>query len=122
MRQEQQLLQRQQQSQGKMVEFKCGKMNKNDGETTVTPDPRKGKLTVKMDREDQLMHFIWTNREQGLLCASAPIFPCLRFVSPGFWVGAILRLFCVLKCRVFGSCAGIQEDDMIIFPGEATFG
>jgi hypothetical protein len=64
---EQQLLQQsQQQGQRQQVEFKCGKMNKNDGETTVTPDPRKGKLTVKMDREDQLMHFIWTNREQGL--------------------------------------------------------
>jgi len=30
----------------------------------VTPDMRKGKLTVKAD-QDQLMHVIWTNREQG---------------------------------------------------------
>lgn len=74
------LAQSQQQSQrAPQVEFKCGKMNKADGATTVTPDLRKGKLTVKAD-QDQLMHVIWTNREQG-----------------------------------------IQEDDMIIFPGDATF-
>ncbi len=53
-----------QQSQRPQVEFKCGKMKKNEGETRVTPDLRKGKLTVRAD-QDQLMHFIWTNREQG---------------------------------------------------------
>lgn len=59
------LAQSQQQSQrAPQVEFKCGKMNKADGATTVTPDLRKGKLTVKAD-QDQLMHVIWTNREQG---------------------------------------------------------
>jgi len=74
------MAQSQQQSQQNKVEFKCGKMKKADGETRVTPDMRKGKLTVKAD-QDQLMHVIWTNREQG-----------------------------------------IEEDDMIIFPGDATFG
>ena len=53
-----------QQSQRPQVEFKCGKMKKNEGETRVAPDLRKGKLTVRAD-QDQLMHFIWTNREQG---------------------------------------------------------
>lgn len=61
------LAQSQQQSQRTQVEFKCGKMNKADGATTVTPDLRKGKLTVKAD-QDQLMHVIWTNREQGACC------------------------------------------------------
>ena len=54
----------QQSQRANMVEFKCGKMKKGDGETRVTPDMRKGKLTVKAD-QDQLMHVIWTNREQG---------------------------------------------------------
>ena len=52
-----------------MVEFKCGKMKKADGETRVTPDLRKGKLTVKSD-QDQLIHVIWTNREQGIFLFS----------------------------------------------------
>ena len=51
-----------------------------EGQTRVTADPRKGKITVKRG-EDDLMHFIWTDREQGR-----------------------------------------QEDDLIIFPGDATFG
>ena len=67
---QQQLLAQSQQQQSQrapQVEFKCGKMNKAEGATTVTPDMRKGKLTVKAD-QDQLMHVIWTNREQGEPC------------------------------------------------------
>jgi len=70
--QQQLLAQSQQQSQrAPQVEFKCGKMNKAEGATTVTPDLRKGKLTVKAD-QDQLMHVIWTNREQGEQCCGGP--------------------------------------------------
>lgn len=78
------LQQSQQQSARPQVEFKCGKMKKNDGDTRVTPDLRKGKLTVRADQE-QLMHFIWTNREQGASCARdlAPLPAPVRPQSPG---------------------------------------
>ena len=67
----QQLLAQSQQAASRpQVEFKCGKMKKAEGSTRVEPDLRKGKLTVKAD-QDQLMHLIWTNREQGTLCACA---------------------------------------------------
>jgi hypothetical protein len=97
------LAQSQQQSQRAQVEFKCGKMNKADGATTVTPDLRKGKLTVKAD-QDQLMHVIWTNREQGACCNCPLAVQVRQLITTGFSMGA-----------------GIQEDDMIIFPGDATF-
>ena len=81
-----QLLQQSQQQSARAqpVEFKCGKMKKNDGDTRVTPDLRKGKLTVRAD-QDQLMHFIWTNREQGASCARglAPLSAPARPQSPG---------------------------------------
>jgi hypothetical protein len=70
-------------------------MKKNDGDTRVTPDLRKGKLTVRAD-QDQLMHFIWTNREQGASCARglAPLSAPARPQSPGAapWAGALRRV------------------------------
>ena len=93
-----QLLQQSQQQSARAqpVEFKCGKMKKNDGDTRVTPDLRKGKLTVREDQE-QLMHFIWTNREQGASCARglAPLpAPLLARSLPGRapWAGALRRV------------------------------
>ena len=93
------LQQSQQQSQRAQVEFKCGKMKKNDGDTRVTPDVRKGKLTVRAD-QDQLMHLIWTNREQGSCCffpsayASVFINDCilvLPMVHKTLWVVPCVR-------------------------------
>mmetsp|Transcript_13062 Transcript_13062/g.20520 ORF Transcript_13062/g.20520 Transcript_13062/m.20520 type:complete len:187 (+) Transcript_13062:2-562(+) len=65
---------------GNQVEFRCGKLKFDSNGTTLRPDTRKGKLTVKKSPEDELMHLTWTDRGAGLV-----------------------------------------EDDLIIFPGDATF-
>ena len=79
-----------------------------EGQTRVTADPRKGKITVKRG-EDDLMHLIWTDREQGAFIYCFLVFFLIRC------------LFSILMPVPY-PCAGRQEDDLIIFPGDATFG
>mmetsp|Transcript_62409 Transcript_62409/g.167414 ORF Transcript_62409/g.167414 Transcript_62409/m.167414 type:complete len:173 (-) Transcript_62409:604-1122(-) len=62
-----------------IIDFRCGKMTLGSNGTTVTADPRKGRIVVKTDAEGCL-HFTWSERN-----------------------------------------AANPEEDLMIFPGDATF-
>jgi len=61
------------QSKG-LVEFRAGKMNLNLTTKMVSPDKRKGMLTV-LQSDDQLMHLQWKDRTTGTIEDDLIIFP-----------------------------------------------
>jgi hypothetical protein len=66
-----------------VIDFRCGKMKLDANGTTVQPDLRKGRITVRTADSDGCLHFTWSDRTSN---ATEP------------------------------------EDDLILFPGDATFG
>ena len=66
-----------------VIDFRCGKMKLDSNGTTVQPDLRKGRITVRTAETDGCLHFTWSDRTSN---ATEP------------------------------------EDDLILFPGDATFG
>lgn len=56
-----------------LVEFRAGKMTLNAATKMVTPDKRKGLVSLYQD--DQLMHFTWKDRGTGTLEDDLIIFP-----------------------------------------------
>ena len=65
-----------------VIDFRCGKMKLDANGTTVQPDLRKGRITVRTADSDGCLHFTWSDRASN---ATEP------------------------------------EDDLILFPGDATF-
>jgi len=61
------------QSKG-LVEFRAGKMNFNQTTKMVSPDKRKGLVTV-IQSDDQLMHLQWKDRTTGTIEDDLIIFP-----------------------------------------------
>jgi len=57
-----------------LVEFRAGKMNLNLSTKMVSPDKRKGMLTV-LQSDDQLMHLQWKDRTSGTIEDDLIIFP-----------------------------------------------
>jgi len=57
-----------------LVEFKAGKMNMNASTKMVSPDKRKGLLSV-LQSDDQLMHLQWKDRTSGTIEDDLIIFP-----------------------------------------------
>jgi len=57
-----------------LVEFRAGKMNLNTTTKMVTPDKRKGLLSV-LQSDDQLMHLQWKDRGTGTVEDDLIIFP-----------------------------------------------
>jgi len=57
-----------------LVEFRAGKMSMNAATKLVTPDKRKGLLSV-LQADDQLMHLQWKDRTSGSIEDDLIIFP-----------------------------------------------
>jgi len=57
-----------------LVEFRAGKMNLNLSTKMVSPDKRKGLLSV-LQSDDQLMHLQWKDRTSGTIEDDLIIFP-----------------------------------------------
>eukprot|EP00092_Neocalanus_flemingeri_P001767 GFUD01001885.1.p1 GENE.GFUD01001885.1~~GFUD01001885.1.p1 ORF type:complete len:393 (-),score=182.01 GFUD01001885.1:175-1353(-) len=57
-----------------LVEFRAGKMNLNISTKMVSPDKRKGMLSV-LQSDDQLMHLQWKDRTTGTVEDDLIIFP-----------------------------------------------
>ncbi|KAG8930855.1 hypothetical protein FRC02_003596 [Tulasnella sp. 418] len=62
------------------IAFKAGRAFRRGDTNWVDPDPRKGLVSVRLGREDNLLHFYWANRQNNDI-----------------------------------------EEDLILFPGDATF-
>jgi len=58
-----------------LVEFKAGRMHKDAMTRTVRPDKRKGLVQLKQKPEDDLIHFIWKERNSSTEETDLIIFP-----------------------------------------------
>jgi 26S proteasome regulatory subunit N13 len=76
-----------------LVEFRAGKMTLNAGTKMVSPDKRKGLVSVYQS-DDQLMHLTWKDRGTGTLEDDLIIFPddCEFLAVPACTTGRVFVL------------------------------
>jgi len=58
-----------------LVEFRAGRMNKDDNSKWVRPDKRKGLIQLRQSQDDNLIHFVWKDRSSGIAETDLIIFP-----------------------------------------------
>jgi len=76
-----------------LVEFRAGKMTLNTSTKMVSPDKRKGLVSVYQS-DDQLMHFSWKDRTSGTVEEDLIIFPddCEFLAVPACTTGRVFVL------------------------------
>jgi len=76
-----------------LVEFRAGKMTLNTSTKMVSPDRRKGLVSVYQS-DDQLMHFSWKDRTSGTVEEDLIIFPddCEFLAVPACTTGRVFVL------------------------------